>query len=797
MSLVTARKRGNRWEYRFEGLSVSGKRKQFSKSGFQTKKEALDAGNKAYNEYRNTGKRFGVNEISVSDYLDRWFELYVKAELKYNTQQAYKQIVENHLKPTFGDYALSALEPTPIVEFMNTLKYQNYSQSMLTGILTLFSSALDYAVEPLHYIPWNPAKLVKIPKSNKPKEELIILQPEELKRILERMKGTRFFVPICLGYFCGLRVSEACGLTWDCVDLEKNEITIEKQLVERGHGAGEIRPLVNVKRADERVTVSGLNLDAELANKTVDGTLHLPVAMTDSALQVRAQTEHQFSVSDFMKPEKMSVDYHTQVHQLRAHVAGEDIRADLLHLDFATDSTTALNLTTDGLNLSANSPMHVLQLVDKLQPLLNAVGDSTIIQPLTSLQDLTMLDTLRRLIPALDIALQLTHGSPAQPFIDRMGLDINRLNMALASDAQQTGLALSASMPELPNDQRQTTNDNSLRLPPAQANLDIAMTEGQTDASLTAESHLTDGASSFHGLQTDAALRLNLQRKGRELHGDGRLTLDSVVYDSTALGSHAIDMQIAPSKLYANALRADVHTEAIPLELVNSFVSLTDIALHGAVRASASVDGLPDQTDISAEVQPLGIRAEYTPYQVALGLGETPITMIHNHVDLNGLPIYGADSTYLALTGGLDLNSMQVDVTLEADSFAPTKLPQGGPIPVYGELATDIRGRVTGPLDSIIADVDVTILPTTDITYPIDKKNLAQVKPSGKVNVKDRLAEEDPLSLGGRINVDDGFIRYSPKLYPVMPFHVDSGSHVTFNGPLGQTRLNVSASQQV
>lgn len=252
MSLVTARKRGNRWEYRFEGLSVSGKRKQFSKSGFQSKKEALDAGNKAYNEYRNTGKRFGVNEISVSDYLDRWFDLYVKAELKYNTQQAYKQIVENHLKPTFGDYALSALEPTPIVEFMNTLKYQNYSQSMLTGILTLFSSALDYAVEPLHYIPWNPAKLVKIPKSNKPKEELIILQPEEMKRILERMKGTRFFVPICLGYFCGLRVSEACGLTWDCVDLEKNEIKIEKQLVERGHGAGEIRPLVNVKRADER-----------------------------------------------------------------------------------------------------------------------------------------------------------------------------------------------------------------------------------------------------------------------------------------------------------------------------------------------------------------------------------------------------------------------------------------------------------------------------------------------------------------------------------------------------------------
>ena len=194
---------------------------------------------------------------------------------------------------------------------------------------------------------------------------------------------------------------------------------------------------------------------------------------------------------------------------------------------------------------------------------------------------------------------------------------------------------------------------------------------------------------------------------------------------------------------------------------------------------------------------PLQVSALYKPYNVQLSLGETPIVMQHNKVDFNGLPIYGADSTYLALSGGLDLNSMRLDVTLEADSFAPTKLVRNGPIPVYGDLATDIRGTVTGALDSILADVDVTILPTTDITYPIDRKNLAQVKPHGTVNVRYALADKDPLSLGGQINVDDGFIRYSPKAYPIMPFHVDSGSHVAFDGPIGRTRLAISASQKV
>ena len=542
----------------------------------------------------------------------------------------------------------------------------------------------------------------------------------------------------------------------------------------------------------ESINVSGVTLNAEVANQTASGTLHLPVHMTDSALRIKAQTEHQFRVARFMNPEQMAVDYHTQMRAVRAHVAGEDFAAEHLRLDFATDDTTSVDLNTEGLNLSAHSPMHVLRLVDNLQPLLNAVSDSAVLNALTSLTDLTMLDTIRRLIPEMDAAIELTHGSPAQAMIERMGLDINRITLSLNSDTLRTDLALDASIPDIEHPEDST----AFRLPATQAAMRIGMTEGRTDASLTANTSLSDGAMSFHDLCTDAVLRLDLERIGRELYGTGRLSLDSLSYGTSDLGNRTIDMQIAPSQVYANALRADVQLDDIPLEIAESFVSLPDIALNGAIRASASVDGLPAKTDISAEVQPLGVSVEYKPYQAGISLGETPIIMNHNHVDLNGLPIYGADSTFLALTGGLDLDSMHLDISLAADSFAPVKLPENGPIPVYGDLATDIRGRVTGSLDSIIADVDVTLLPSTDITYPIDKKNLAQVKPHGTVNVRYGVAD-GAMDLGGRINVDDGFIRYSPKLYPIMPFHVDSGSHVAFNGPLGQTQLHISASQKV
>lgn len=455
-------------------------------------------------------------------------------------------------------------------------------------------------------------------------------------------------------------------------------------------------------------------------------------------------------------------------------------------LDLTTNDTTSLALAMPALHADIHSPMPLFGLIDDLQPLLTALGDSTVMNGVTSLQDLTMIDTLRRLVPPLKADISLRRGSPIQSFIDSTGIDLEQAALSLRSDSLRTDITADAAAHSL-----------SPSLPPLRAALRVGMTEGRTDASLNAGTRLTDGAMNFYGLCTDADLQLDLTREEKTLRGEGLLTLDSLSYKGMELGSRKIDMLLSPSHNYANALRADVRLDDVPMELVESFINMEDIDLRGDVRATAALDGLPKQTDISAEVYPLDIAAKYKPYNVEISLGKTPIIMRHNHVDLNGLPLYGADSTFIALTGGLDLNTMRVDVTLAADSFAPAKLERDGPIPVYGDLATDIRGRVTGPLDSIVADVDVTVLPSTDITYPIDKKNLAQVKPHGTVNVRYSMADSLPLNLGGQINVDDGVIRYSPKIYPVMPFQVDSGSHVSFHGPLGKTLLNLSASQQV
>lgn len=248
-------KDGNRkkpnWEYRFEAAQVDGRRKQISKSGFTTKKEALTAGTKALAEYNNSGQLFLPAEISLSDYLDYWMDNYCKMNLKYNSQLGYLNIIENHLKPTFGHYKLVSLQPASIQEYVNKLKLQGCAKATVKGIISTLSTALDYAIEPMHYLQYNPCSRVRFPKFEKTTTERTIIQPDEFQKIINRFpEGSNFYIPIMIGYYTGLRISETFGLTWNDIDLENHTLTVNKQICKRNYGV-DVRSVLEKKGKKE------------------------------------------------------------------------------------------------------------------------------------------------------------------------------------------------------------------------------------------------------------------------------------------------------------------------------------------------------------------------------------------------------------------------------------------------------------------------------------------------------------------------------------------------------------------
>lgn len=228
------RKRGKSWSYYFDTAQIGGKRKKIEKGGFRTKKEAEAALAKALAEYDNSGQIFRPAEISVSDYLDFWYKNYCIPNLAENTLEDYKNKINNHLKPNFGHYRLGSLQAAAIQEYINKLKLSGYSKSHITGILSTFSVAMDYAIEPLRYLRDNPCRYIKVGAVARPPRKRIVLSDADFQRIIERFPaGSRFHIPLMIGWHCGLRISECLGLTWDHVDFENRTIFVEHQLVRR------------------------------------------------------------------------------------------------------------------------------------------------------------------------------------------------------------------------------------------------------------------------------------------------------------------------------------------------------------------------------------------------------------------------------------------------------------------------------------------------------------------------------------------------------------------------------------
>lgn len=62
------------------------------------------------------------------------------------------------------------------------------SKSHLVGILSVFSAALNYAVEPMHYLQSNPMQYVKFPKVERKPRERIVLTLDEWCKIRDRFQ---------------------------------------------------------------------------------------------------------------------------------------------------------------------------------------------------------------------------------------------------------------------------------------------------------------------------------------------------------------------------------------------------------------------------------------------------------------------------------------------------------------------------------------------------------------------------------------------------------------------------------
>ena len=170
-------------------------------------------------------------KMTVEEWMGIWQKEYLGA-VKPGTAYSYGATIRTHINPVLGKLELAKLQPHIVQSFYNSLtdpKITNppLSAKTVKNVNGVLHRAMEQAVHN-GLVSRNPTSSCVLPRIEK--KEIVPLNEAQIKAFLQEIKGHRLEYLFTVVLFTGMREGEALGLTWDCVDLERGVLTINKQL---------------------------------------------------------------------------------------------------------------------------------------------------------------------------------------------------------------------------------------------------------------------------------------------------------------------------------------------------------------------------------------------------------------------------------------------------------------------------------------------------------------------------------------------------------------------------------------
>ncbi len=168
------------------------------------------------------------------EWLCDWLEHYVKPTTKDKTFNRYKEIIDLHLIPKFGDHDVNDLTPidvqkyvTELLDHGNLKTGKGLAPNSVNAIIVVIQSSLQIA----HLL--GIAERYEMDKLKRPKakeKEITCFTPAEQKMIEQavmadkrvKMRG----IILCL--YSGLRIGELLALEWSDINFKTGEMSVNK-----------------------------------------------------------------------------------------------------------------------------------------------------------------------------------------------------------------------------------------------------------------------------------------------------------------------------------------------------------------------------------------------------------------------------------------------------------------------------------------------------------------------------------------------------------------------------------------
>ena len=341
------------WEARYTAGYDPGTGKQIQRSiTGKTQKEVaqkLKAATTAIDE----GTYTAPNKLIVGQWLDIWMNEYL-GSVKPRTVDSYRTIVNTHLKPGLGAIRLDALAPHTVQSFYNGLSAATKDRAALSpksvkNVHGILHKAMAQAVAN-GYIRFNPTDPCVLPKITK--KEIKPLDEIQIASFLREIKGHRYEDLFLVTIFTGMRESEVLGLQWDCVDLAKGRITINKQLqkVRGSHGEYVLAPTKNGKGRTIAIAPTIISTLSRVKKCQIENRLRYGECWENTGFvftdELGHHLKHQTVYLDFKQVVESIGSPDTRFHDLRHSYAvvsiksGDDIKTVQENLGHATAAFT-------------------------------------------------------------------------------------------------------------------------------------------------------------------------------------------------------------------------------------------------------------------------------------------------------------------------------------------------------------------------------------------------------------------------------------------------------------------------
>lgn len=207
------------------------------------------------------------SDITLRVFVDKWIEEYGENNLEPTTLDSYKRELRTKILPALGHLKLERITPMNILSFLNNLledgvrvdeKPGPYSSKTIKYQWQILSSLFQQAVY-WQVLPENPCKKVKVPKNKHAEynykdtnikfynenQTLLLLdiinnEVDEYNTNINKefsydtpdnfkySNPMKYKAAIYIALFCGLRIGEILGLTWNDIDFDEKTLTVNK-----------------------------------------------------------------------------------------------------------------------------------------------------------------------------------------------------------------------------------------------------------------------------------------------------------------------------------------------------------------------------------------------------------------------------------------------------------------------------------------------------------------------------------------------------------------------------------------